>query len=354
MIINKNLKYLILTLCCSFAISCSNKASKLSNTENNKLLSGFNFNYLDSINAAIHISKDDKEMFFDKINKIDMAIQMKRHIDNNMSAKDMIYDYKLYLKKDVRSFTTEEKILLSSILQDIKTKLDKFHFDLIIGDVNLIMTKGNHYGDGVYYTRENCIIIPQDQVNGANRSQLTETMVHELSHIYTRYNAKNREKLYGLIGFQNIEKNRIKINFDPLKEMMLLNPDGVDLDYVINTYVENKNVLILPMIFTTVKDFNDEKPDFFNYLNVNVCELDNTEVGWQFKSDISTKTSNTVQIAFYQNIKENTQYIIHPDEIIADNMMLLFKSKIDNSTLNDFNEEGKRLLLEIEKIMIKN
>ena len=55
--------------------------------------------------------------------------------------------------------------------------------------------------------------------------------------------------------------------------------------------------------------------------------------------------------SFFDQIKYNTQYIIHPDEILADNFMILAMSKKDPASINDLDEAGKELLRKIENAL---
>ena len=54
---------------------------------------------------------------------------------------------------------------------------------------------------------------------------------------------------------------------------------------------------------------------------------------------------------FYEQIQRNTNYIIHPDEILADNFIFLVQAKKDPRTLGQFSEEGIRLIEKMEKII---
>ena len=56
---------------------------------------------------------------------------------------------------------------------------------------------------------------------------------------------------------------------------------------------------------------------------------------------------------FYEQIGKNTQYIIHPDEVLADNFIIMCMAKEDKGTLDKLGEEGKKLVSDLEKIMIK-
>ncbi|MBK8557502.1 MAG: hypothetical protein IPL65_17900 [Lewinellaceae bacterium] len=54
---------------------------------------------------------------------------------------------------------------------------------------------------------------------------------------------------------------------------------------------------------------------------------------------------------FYRQIKDNTGYIIHPDEIIADNFSFIMTAKAGTRSLNNFSAEGRQLLDSIQQVI---
>ena len=50
----------------------------------------------------------------------------------------------------------------------------------------------------------------------------------------------------------------------------------------------------------------------------------------------------------------NTAYIIHPDEIVADNFALLMLSQKNPSILTDYTEGGKILLTKMDNLLKRN
>ena len=59
---------------------------------------------------------------------------------------------------------------------------------------------------------------------------------------------------------------------------------------------------------------------------------------------------------FYEQIGTNTTYIIHPNEILVDNFVLLVSWRNNKSTINELgvDNKGKSMLLSIEKILAKS
>jgi hypothetical protein len=55
---------------------------------------------------------------------------------------------------------------------------------------------------------------------------------------------------------------------------------------------------------------------------------------------------------FFEKITSNTDYIIHPDEIIADNFMYLMMREKKNGLIRSFSKDGTELLRNIKNILI--
>ncbi|MFM8372557.1 MAG: hypothetical protein ACKOCO_09230, partial [Bacteroidota bacterium] len=54
---------------------------------------------------------------------------------------------------------------------------------------------------------------------------------------------------------------------------------------------------------------------------------------------------------FFRQIRENTGYIIHPDEVLADNFAFIMREKKGDKIYAKLKDDGVRLLEEIERII---
>ena len=70
--------------------------------------------------------------------------------------------------------------------------------------------------------------------------------------------------------------------------------------------------------------------------------------GAKQQSTLDTKGINAL---FQENY--NTQYIIHPDEIIADNFAILMLSEKNAATLANYTEGGRELLRKMREVLAK-
>lgn len=318
-------------------------------SQNHKVL------FLDSLTASKAIIQDEKEFFFNQVNTLDMSIQMGKNYEANISRDEILEDYKTFLKKDVLDFTKEETKFINAVFKEAYELCNKVSPNIFPPEIKLIKTHGKHYGKGAYYTRENCIIIPKDELILKNHNRFMETMFHEISHIYTRYDTDKRTELYGLIGFKPLGNRSNLVIKEALNNRILLNPDGINFAYNIDLQDPNGgSYSAVPIISASETSFVEDKPEFFQYLNFSLFKI-NIRHSVSVLSDAEGKTTiNMDNIPdFFEQITDNTGYIIHPDEIIADNFMYIMMRGKENGLNQNFSEKGLELLKNIKAILIR-
>lgn len=306
--------------------------------------------FLDSLTAANVILVDKSNYIFDRITDLDICIQMKGGCDENADKAKLLDDYKEYLKKDVRNFEDEEIEWLGGIWKEAVELCNVLNKSILPNTIRLIKSNGSYYGKDAFYTRENCIVIPAHRINVRNREAMLSVLLHEIFHIYSRLNPDKQKALYSLIGFESIGDSRDLIIESPLKERILTNPDGPNFAYAINLISKDRSLKCIPIISSTLPKFIAAKPAFFDYLYFDLFEVVQTNQGkWKVLSDEEGKAvvPDDAMASFFDQIKFNTQYIIHPDEILADNFMILamHKKYPDRYSLD---EQGLELLEKIK------
>ena len=334
-----------------FLASCQNENAKSTEI----LLSGIHkVTLLDSTDAAKAIVRDDLDKFFEHLTPIDAAVQMKKNAPLSMSPDVMLSSYKTYLQTDVTGFTKEEAAFIAKAMTEAFQLVGKVSQRYFPEDIRLIKTKAHHYDAEMYYTRENCIVIPAPMLKQKNYDAFLQTMLHEISHIVTRLNPNVKAQLYALAGFKKIE---IPLEMpDALRRRLLTNPDGVDINWAKSMVsATGKEVFALPLIYAKDTLFDAKKPDFGDYLGWNYYELapsaDNKTlivqtVGARQQSTLDTRGINDMFLKNY-----NTAYIIHPDEIVADNFALLMLSQKNAAVTKDFTEGGKKLIEKMKGVL---
>lgn len=337
---------IILLVIVSFLISCkSNK--KTSVDHDHETHSGIPalVTFLDKSQASEAVINDDTDSLFAKINTAEIQIQMKENFDG-MSEADMRKKYIAFLKTQVSDWTNEEKIDMLEIMQEVKDMCDALSPRIFPGAIRLIKMKTKAYGNDVYFTRGHNIIIPENIFPIRDKKRISDVMLHEVFHIISRYNEPLRNDLYKLIGFEKMDKP-VVVN-DLLKVMRYCNPDGMSVQYATQINDEKGSLWVVPFITSKYGKFRPEKPNYFDYLNFELFKIVDYGTHYMMLCDVMGKTVTPLESlpGYFTNIKDNTQYIIHPDEIMADNFMLALLA-VKQNDFSKFSPEGKNLINQV-------
>ncbi len=330
---------------------CKNEGSK----SNLQLFGKQKIIVLDSTAAALVITSDEQEHFFEKITPLDMSLQMQKPYSVGVSRDSVLQDYRRFLQEDVTHFSPDEVQWLTTIFNDIQTWCNQISPTIFPATIQLIKTQGRHYGDGVYYTRENSIIIPANELRLSNLEGLREVLIHEVFHIYSRLNPAKREALYQLIGFQKLNGELTLPS--PIQSRLLLNPDGIDFAYFIRLAQQPGDTLLaVPIITANAPTLIPDRANYFDYIDFNVYPIQK-ESDKQYFVIASTEGVSPLSVNeqgdFFKQIKDNTMYIIHPDEILADNFkfLVLAQSGEAKYNLSRFSQEGQQLLEQMKEVL---
>lgn len=310
-----------------------------------------NLTFLDAQAAGQKIIVDNTDGFFDFLSIADMSIQMKKS-DMPVSGGESKVLYQQMLQSEMSDFAPEERAFMQEVFIECKAALDKINPALYPSGIELIKTKTNHYGEDVYYTRDRAIVLPENIFKEPSLSSQMPVMLHEIFHIMSRYDDDFRDKMYDLIGFRRFSEELVLPQ--EMSDKMLTNPDGVRRDYAIHLHNEKgEEVRAVPLIMSIRDRYDPKIPVFFGYLNFDLfplIQLSPNQVTIGMKNDGESSLSIEHNADFFKKIKDNTQYIIHPDEIMADNFMMAVIANKDE-TYEGFSEEGTALLKEVIEIL---
>jgi hypothetical protein len=131
----------------------------------------------------------------------------------------------------------------------------------------------------------------------------------------SRENPALREKLYESIGFTKCDE----IEFPPeLRSRKITNPDAPRNDHAIRVSIHGEEVRAVPILFSKAPKYDVGRGgEFFNYLQLSFLQVPGT-------STAQPVLATPEEISgFFEQVGHNTDYIIHPEEILADNFALL-------------------------------
>ncbi len=337
-----------LPISCAFN-SCSGKTGDVIDFPNSRTL-----RLLNREQAVEIITVDQTDHYFDQVSALDMSLQLRRAYPPETSRQAILSDYFNLLKSDVADFTPKEKTLTAEVFGAAFDACNSLGSNLLPKEINIVKSKGLPYGDGVFYTRDNTIVIPSNELKTANKAELIKTMLHELGHIYTRTHVAKKAALYAVLGFKKLENTHLLMN-DSLYQRLLLNPDGVNFTWVTAlTMADGKNVMAIPLIYSNEYQFTSKKKSYMDYLSWNYFEARNTVRGVELLTNNRLQTTlQTKDLPGLFKEKLNTDYVIHPDEIFADNFALLTGSCGRTDSIPAISAQGKSALDQLE-IIIKN
>ena len=350
-----SMRFIICFFSCLLLFTSCKRAQNGGSTANtNKAVT---FELLDQEKAKIAIQTDSKEGYFETVRPLEMCIQMDKELSPNEDLKKLKESYINYLEEDVDLFSEEDIILLKSVEDSINILLKDVNPKWLKKEIFLVKLKAKSYGEGVFYTRDNGIFIPYNELDKGSVGGLVSVFLHEIYHIMSRYNEDFRRASYDLIGFHAVEGN---IHFpEALDKRILLNPDGVNMAYAISLKTdkeEDEVIRAIPVIHTNTSNYSENKPAFFSYIQFDLFRIESNgrsnelmisdEKGPMVTPDIP----DLYYPSFFEQIYDNTQYIIHPDEIMADNFMFAIFAKNGDESF-EFSEKGSQLIESLQNLI---
>ncbi len=240
--------------------------------------------------------------------------------------------YLEFVAAQVKPWTPQDRASIQTAIAKLELPLKNLSIKLE-SPVNLIHTTGREES-GAAYTRGNEIIFPKGELN-ANPSSQTRLMAHELFHVISRQHPILRDQLYELIGFDKANPIELPERLAPLR---ITNPDAPVIEHVMRiTLSPERSVHVAPMLVAK-SDYKANGPaNLFAYLSFKLMQVKQTPEGWIADQKDGAPIFHSANNAdFRRQIGKNTNYIIHPEEILADNFALIMTNgKVVDSWLTE-------------------
>lgn len=258
-----------------------------------------------------------RDEFIENMSPFDRAVRMQ-------SEKPVSVDQFLtFVGNNVVSWDKDDQELIQKILSSLAPRLASYA-SFLPDRVYLIRTTGNEEG-GAAYTRGNSIVFPR-------RFPLTDMVAiyklisHEIFHIISRQNTKTKDDLYGVIGFHKCPAFRFPRS---LENRRITNPDAPFNEYCIRVRAAKKDLIVLPLLYSQLDTYSKSDGEgLFDYLQTAFISVARLKGPGQrpviLKDKEMTLYKEEELQGFYEQIGQNTDYTIHPEEILADNFSYLF------------------------------
>ncbi len=169
--------------------------------------------------------------------------------------------------------------------------------------------------DGFPHTRASAIVLQERMLRDAlaNPRLMDYLMAHEAFHVLTRADAQLREELYDTIGFRPCASTELPA---ALAQLRLTNPDEPEKRYAIRLPQGE----VMPLVHFAA-DVLDATKGFSAYARTSWLPVERSDGRCRVRDE--RLTTERLE-GLYEQVGRNTGYVIHPEEILADNFALLF------------------------------
>ena len=267
--------------------------------------------------------EEAKKFLTTKDGYINSLTNFDRRIRLNKQEYVSLEEYLDFLNEQALPWSEEEKARIEPLIKNISNNLKNYNLNLP-SRIFLIKTTGKEEGQAAY-CRGNSIIIPKNILD-QRTPDLENLIVHELFHIFTKNNIEKRQALYSIIHFHKCDKAILP---QTITDIEITNPDVPKERYYIELQYKDENIKVIPVII--LPDYEVRKgKSFFRYLKLKFVEVEKNNNEYTYKRDNSGKpvVYDQRQLTDYVNkVGDNTNYLIHPEEILADNFSIMVLGK---------------------------
>jgi hypothetical protein len=186
-------------------------------------------------------------------------------------------------------------------------------------EIRILKTTMAEEGGAGGYTRMDYIVV-EEQIAHMKPQQVSYLLAHELFHVLTRNHPDFREKMYRLIGF-SIAPEEFEVPAD-LRDVLISNPDVNRFDSYARFRIKGVDRPCAMLIYAN-KPY--EGGSFFNYLTIGLMPLKDGKAEQQDGKTVIYGIKDAEN--FFDLVGRNTDYIINPEEILAENFAFLLTRK---------------------------
>ncbi|AMY09557.1 hypothetical protein LuPra_02776 [Luteitalea pratensis] len=199
---------------------------------------------------------------------------------------------------------------------------------LHVPNIDLVKTSGQEEFDSAY-TRRHAIMFPESMTalptTDARRAYFL--LAHEVFHVLSRTDSLLRDDLYALLGFKTVDGFEYPAE---LEDRRLSNPDAFEYLHTLTVQSGSGSAEVVPVIQSLLPlDEVIQLPSIFDALDIVLVSVD-AGTGEALRADngdlIKYNFGNTNWIPL---MLRNSSYIIHPEEILADNFATLMEWRSD-------------------------
>ena len=264
----------------------------------------FNYRFADAEEAAELLLSN--RAYYENMNQIDLNFRMQK-FDATLE------ELEAFVATQTLDFTEAEKAAIDGAMTGIEATCRERGYALpTVDGIVFAKTAMLEECEAGAYTHGTQIYLGQYSMEVALSEVpeyvefFREIVAHELFHCLTRNHPDFRAAMYAILGFTVAEAD---YDFAPaVRERIISNPD-VEHHNSCAAFNINGEMVDCAVVFTTTKPFQKPGDSFFDVMVPGLVPVD----------DLSTMYTSDDAANFWEVFGENTDYVIDPEEALADN-----------------------------------
>lgn len=255
-----------------------------------------------------------RDAFVNSLSRFDKQARL------NTSKQVSTEQFLKFAASNILAWSDDDTRKLAGVIETLRPKLRGFDLPFP-KTIQLVHTTGKEEG-GAAYCRGNAIVLPI-KVMSRTPKQLEQLLTHELFHVLSSHNPNLRQELYATVGFIPCGEVTMPEN---LVHRKLTNPDAPTIGHSITLLVNGTKQQAVPILYASVENYDPTSgKTFFSFLEFRLMLV--TKSGNQtlplLRDSEPVLLDASKLPAYFEQIGRNTGYIIHPEEILADNFVHL-------------------------------
>ncbi|MEE2567252.1 hypothetical protein [Hyphobacterium marinum] len=243
---------------------------------------------------------------------LEIGVRLESETDQSLQSLQALY------ADVVTEFTDAERAQLDAVVVAQAERIASIA--ALLPEEILFIATDRRIDGGFPHTRANAIVFPGG-VAHLDDAALTALFWHELYHVLSRHIADERDEMYALLGYRPCD-------FQPGEELharRLTNPDAPGNDHYAPLELENADGVV-PYLNVPEGGYSAERggsfPNYFGFALVAVSVDDGVCTPVTGEDGAPVMLNPGTAPGFLDLIGRNTQYVIHPEETLADNFTL--------------------------------
>ncbi|MBL8176678.1 MAG: hypothetical protein JNK48_18525 [Bryobacterales bacterium] len=263
-----------------------------------------------------------RDAFVKQMSKFDLGARLRT--SEGVSTQD----FTAFAGEQGLAWTAEEMAGWKPVVEKLSNAMKGLR--VFVPGIELVKTTGKEEFDAAY-TRGRAILLPASRAAApaGNARGAYFLLAHELFHVLSREDSTLQDQLYGLLGFKLVKGFEYPAELEATRGT---NPDAFDYLHALSVQAAAGRVDVMPLIQTSrslpeVLRLNS----FFEALDVVLLAVDmNTGKAVRDENGQLVKYgfANTDWVPM---MRRNSSYIIHPEELLADNFATLMEWRAEGS-----------------------